>query len=133
MTLITAEQLTQCEASIASATPGPWTVEREGGPGVLVCDDVGDSVCRVSGNEADADFMATARTAMPMLLARIRELEEDHKAIEVIARDLTEALDGVLGTESDEPGFDEKWDRAEVSCRLAQQVFGMTKKEGTEA
>ena len=51
--------------------------------------------------------------------------------IVVIAKDLTEALDGLLGTESDEPGFEEKWDRAEMSCRLAQHVFGMTKKEGT--
>ncbi len=111
---ITPEDLARYEATIDAATPGPWTVEREGGPGVLVCDDVGDSVCRVSGNEADAEFMVVAREALPELVE-----------IAKLARDLTKALDGVLGTESDKPDFEEKWDLAEATCDRARELLGM--------
>lgn len=112
--MLTAEQLARCEAVLEAATPGPWTVEREGRPGVLVCDDVGDSVCRVSGNEADAEFMVVARSAMPELVE-----------IAKLARELTTALDGVLGTESDDPDFEAKWDLAEATCDRARELLGI--------
>lgn len=117
---ITDVALAMYEAAIAAATPGPWTVEREGGPGVLVCDDVGDSVCRVSGNEDDAAFMVLAREAVPALVAQVRRLD-------ALAHDLTTALDGVLGTESDDPGFEERWDLAEATCDRAREALGMKK------
>jgi hypothetical protein len=151
------EDIAFLDATVAAATPAPWTVEREGGPGVLVCDDVGDSVCRVSGNEADAEFIVLARTALPVLLEAYRnplrsslelantfldglsrapmiQPEELARLIDagvaqlrVLAEELTTALDGVLGTESDEPRFEEKWDLAEATCDRAREVLGMKK------
>lgn len=110
---LTDAEVEQLAATAEAATPGPWTVEREGRPGVLVCDDVGDSVCRIAG-EADADLIVKVRNALPRLLELAR-----------LALDLTTALDGVLGTESDEPGFEAKWDLAEVTCDRARELLGM--------
>jgi hypothetical protein len=152
---LTSEDLATLDAAEAAATPGPWTIEREGGPGVLVCDDVGDSVCRVSGNVADAEFIVLARTALPVLLETYRTpspsslelaqtfldglsrapmikpaelarlIDAGTAQLRVLAQELTTALDGVLGTESDEPAFEEKWDAAEVACDRAREVLGM--------
>ncbi len=44
-----------------------------------------------------------------------------------LARELTVAIDGVLGTNSDEPGFEAKWDVAEVTCDRAREALGMKK------
>ncbi len=149
---LTPEDLARLEAVTNAATPGPWMVALRtygdsdiGTPPTWPTDvEAGEKPDEVSITDGthelfhDPDttaknsrFVVLARTAMPLLLARVRELEEDLASVNVIARDLTEALNDVLGTESDDPGFEEKWDRAEVSGRLAQQVFGMTKKEGT--
>lgn len=53
------------------------------------------------------------------------------EGFEILARDLTLALDGVLGTESDEPGFEEKWDLAEATYERAREALGMTKGTGS--
>lgn len=48
-------------------------------------------------------------------------------SFEVLARELTIALDGMLGTESDDPDFEEKWDLAEATCDRAREALGMKK------
>lgn len=117
---ITNEQLGLWESISGAATTGPWTKGRSfesviSPAGPDTADPRGDNaayggvlICESVFGAGDLAFIASARSAIPELLA-----------IAKLARELTEALDGVLGTNSDEPGFEEKWDRAEVVCDRA--------------
>ncbi len=97
--MLTAEQIADLERLAAAATPGPWTKGRSyesviapitpGAPdpredarhygGELVAESV-----FVPGNIA---FIATAREAVPALIARVRELEATLKPFAVAAAD----------------------------------------------
>jgi hypothetical protein len=72
-----------------AATPGPWTVKVEAGPPISAPSGVQDAWCQVSvemgdayagllmgeyeGEQADAEFIAAARTAVPALVAALAE------------------------------------------------------------
>ena len=100
---MTEEKLAKLEALCNAATPGPWfTVGFPWGDDTLIyagSDDphCGTFICDTRmpvededappRNQADADFIADARTFMPLLIARIRE---QRKQIE----HLTNALRG---------------------------------------
>jgi hypothetical protein len=72
---MTPEELAAIEARANSATPGPWMITNDGG--LIVKSDAG-FVCdfaRGTGTHAhDADFIATARTDVPLLLAEVKRL-----------------------------------------------------------
>jgi hypothetical protein len=81
--------LQELEALCATATPGPWMWETRsdsglshsllGGNGLAVIfgEHGGDACC---DEAADRDFMCAARTAIPELIARIKELDPNYHA-----------------------------------------------------
>lgn len=76
------DDLAACERADQAATPGPWhlyenTVQAGNwfGQGVRAnCDPFG-RVCK-DAKTADAAFIALSRSALPALVARVRELEK---------------------------------------------------------
>ena len=107
---MTPERLNELEALANAATPGPWKPsDDEDGDQVLWGPD-GDWLANIGNwarqnlgieppeyshteataiarqyvemiDKADADFMSAARTALPELIARVRELEAELKAL----------------------------------------------------
>ena len=78
---MTEDELVAIEARANTATPGPWTriINTCGGPviySVWVEDARGWSIC-VDVSEADAEFIAAARDAVPALIAEVRRLQEE--------------------------------------------------------
>ncbi len=69
---MSADELTELERLADRATPPPWTVEP--GPYFEVNDGEGRPV-RVSWLACNALFIAAARTALPALIRRVRDLE----------------------------------------------------------
>ena len=80
--------LDELERLAKAATPGPWewwtsnSFLRLSGPdgrdgGVLYACNIRNEYATVVVSEADLRFIAEARTALPALIARIRELEQD--------------------------------------------------------
>jgi hypothetical protein len=92
-----------------AATQGPWTLERVGDwhePGWMIDGIVrgpkGDNTLNVDGDKALGEFIAHARTDVPALVARVRELEEERDQIKVYldhARDI--ACDHCSGSRVD--------------------------------
>lgn len=79
--------LDELERLAKAATPGPWewwtsnSFLRLSGPdgrdgGVLYACNIRNEYATVVVSEADRRFIAEARTALPALIARIRELEQ---------------------------------------------------------
>ncbi|MCT9017121.1 hypothetical protein N6G05_26580 [Cupriavidus gilardii] len=80
--------LDELERLAKAATPGPWewwtsnSFLRLSGPdgrdgGVLYACNIRNEYATVVVSEADRRFIAEARTALPALIARIRELEQE--------------------------------------------------------
>jgi len=111
---VTPDDLAAIAALAAAATPGPWIsggfgpsdtwvriTQCEGWPGTPVCE-VGHNV---ANRNADAAFIAAARTAVPALLAHIATLTAERDAAVADARAartessaLFDALRGTLAT-----------------------------------
>lgn len=73
---MTEQQLAELEALANAATPGPWQPQDDIGYGrgietLAYNEDVG-----VLFGEADAAFIASARTAVPKLIAEVRRLRK---------------------------------------------------------
>ncbi|QAU07226.1 hypothetical protein HOV03_gp87 [Gordonia phage Asapag] len=69
------------EARAEAATPGPWHASKGGGsmgrdyPGNITSDETGQIIFTQTGNSANTRFIAGARTDVPALIARVREIE----------------------------------------------------------
>lgn len=77
-TPLTEEQLAELEALADAATPGPWGVYHDIDDWYDVWADIaikGDTRVSGPGIYADASFIATARTAIPQLIAEVRRLK----------------------------------------------------------
>lgn len=70
---MTKEELDACEARANAATPGPW----EAGAKITKRVYIASSLHRIADtlSTADATFIAAARTDVPTLVARVRDLE----------------------------------------------------------
>ena len=88
------QQLAVIEARATSATPGPWASERgyeQADPGAYVCSRAPDVAANIivcddtAPRVADADFIAAARSDVPMLAALVRDLAT--ASAETYARD----------------------------------------------
>lgn len=89
--------LDELERLAKAATPGPWEwwtsnsflrltgADRRDG-GVLYACNIRNEYATVVVSEADRRFIAEARTALPALIARIRELERRADARQVLER-----------------------------------------------
>ena len=92
--MITPEQLTEIDALTEAAEPGPWKHIKDFSSSLMCyvcasdvpskCGPEGYPVCMVTGTDASAEFIAAARTNVPLLTAEIRRLQES----------ITVALDG---------------------------------------
>lgn len=97
--------LDELERLCNAATPGPWTHDDEGS---LVAPDgqvIGwsDGDRRHAGSQlANARFVEAARTALPILIATVRELQGMLVTAEALADKAVHALKGIL----------EPWERA---------------------
>lgn len=79
--MITQEQLEQWKALAAAATPGPWSVGPWGN-GVKAGNEYVAN-CGADNYRADADFIATARAAVPAL---VLELEAANRRVAELER-----------------------------------------------
>lgn len=92
--MLTNDQLGEWEAIASKATPGPWNTSTCGGCGAIELNDAnsfsllsphyiydGDYEGSVN-KETDADFIAMARTALPLLIAEVRRLQVDLAAMD---------------------------------------------------
>lgn len=77
----------QMREACDKATPGPWSQILDGNDRWFIEADSDEEVARRL-NEADADFIAIAREAVPLALARIEELEAELTRIKDETRDL---------------------------------------------
>ncbi|MCT9017129.1 hypothetical protein N6G05_26620 [Cupriavidus gilardii] len=95
-----------------AATPGPWewwtsnsflrlsgSDGRDGG--VLYACNIRNEYATVVVSEADRRFIAEARTALPALIARIRELEQENAALRTIAERYRFLRDEHIGDDPD--------------------------------
>lgn len=71
--MITDERIAELRAVCADATPGPWLLEDNGTLGGLLVRPPAGRPHRHDHGE-DAEFVATARTALPELLAEIERM-----------------------------------------------------------
>ncbi len=67
---MTPEQLTELDRLYQESTQGPWEQAAS-----RVTDKLGDTLCRCETME-DATFIASAHTAVPLLIERVRTLEK---------------------------------------------------------
>lgn len=99
---MTALNLDAIEARVAAATVGPWTWAHDG-PFDGWLDDATDNpmaVCADCGVRAqvepsDAEFIAHARTDVPALVSRVRELERRNTQLGIERARTADALDRV--------------------------------------
>lgn len=81
---MTGADVEHTKALEAAATPGPWDVLRDG-PSIedsavdysIWCEAIGDRLTSEVG-EADAEFIAHARTAVPALVAAVERVQALH-------------------------------------------------------
>lgn len=68
--------LDELERLCNAATPGPWTADVAA---MAVFAPTSESVCEFDGEarDDDANFIATARHALPKLIAKVRELQAE--------------------------------------------------------
>lgn len=82
---MTPERLAELRAIAAAATPGPWTTSSawsvRSGRDELV------AATSYYNHEADAEFIAAARTAIPALLAEIERLVSERGALRAALRE----------------------------------------------
>lgn len=101
------ERLKEIEARAAAATPGPWEVNNA--HGMCVIGDGGEEFvadmegAMWQGKHEDASFIAAARTDIPDLVARVRELEAEVaglrtriERLEDVADKANDAIGGLL-------------------------------------
>src|SRR5690606_34086770 len=89
--------LAELERLDAEATPGPWQViDYDGinvvGPRGIIVDDKGF---------ADCALIAAARTAVPALIKRVRELERDNAGMRARLSEIATEREPALFTEMD--------------------------------
>jgi hypothetical protein len=89
--------LDRIKALANSATPGPWVLgglDQDGNRyiGNVIDDGVLDGVVATSG-DCDAEFIANARSLVPALIARIRDLEAENTRIQ--ARQVADVADRI--------------------------------------
>ncbi len=80
MTTLTPEYLTELERLCEAATEGVWEVSDCVGVFDILTYEIGDSALAeikksFPNAEGNAHFIAASRTALPLLIARVRELE----------------------------------------------------------
>jgi hypothetical protein len=68
------KQLTEIEARVSAATPGPWTTYDD-------------------DSEADAEFIAHAREDIPALLAEVKQLREQVRVVRLVGEDYNAAIE----------------------------------------
>jgi len=100
--MITAEQLKEWRALADAATPGPWEAYTKRPEDLCVFGADGDSVCgkiysnlgidanRIITAKDNADFIATAREAVPRLEQEVRRLRAQLAAIRATAAPIIE-------------------------------------------
>lgn len=74
--VMTEAQLAEIEARANAATPGPWTADNEYDEPAVVGPDNRDLALFVE-TDADAAFLANARTDVPALVAEVRRLRAE--------------------------------------------------------
>lgn len=87
----------QVREAEAKATPGPWGVDRDGDEGFALYDSDGEYILSDRddyNDENNAEFCALSRTALPLALTRIEELEAALTPLAAIA----DAFDVKRGT-----------------------------------
>lgn len=102
-TRLSAEQIEAIRERAATATPGPWTtIDPPWGDGSAVCTGTGDPhgqrlICDTNEREwqgdasnvvEDAEFIARARTDIPLLLAELDATRRERDTLAAIAADL---------------------------------------------
>lgn len=76
---LTDEQLNEYEALHAAATPGPWHLtDADTIVAPLTADTIAD-VWEPTGTSRNGEFIETARTAVPALLAEVRRLQQQRR------------------------------------------------------
>ncbi len=98
------------------ATPGPWAADQATPEGRLFT--VNDRLaCSVCGNayKDDAEFIATARQAMPALIALVEAYREHH----LLAPDCICADED--RRELAIKAYDDAWERAEQACAKIEE------------
>lgn len=96
-----AEQLAEIEARANRATPGPW--QRDGcNGGEFYCvlaknpGHLSDLLCTMRGRSsevADSDFIAHARTDIPLLIAALRERESEIESLRAECESLNRQIE----------------------------------------
>ena len=127
------EILARIRAQADAATEGPWTAEYSGEQGNCVLPPEYQStreavaVTRLLSAQADAEFIAAARTTVPALLDALEKVLERHAPmpIYVLAEDC-EAPDDHQHGETPDGGDDLCWDEptGEVHCRECFDRWG---------
>ena len=97
--------LAAIEQRVNVATPGPWEqawhAQRK--PICLITNGTkfgiyGNAPCDYQhDDDANGEFIAAARSDIPALIARVRELEAEHKALQAVA-EAAEDAEEALGT-----------------------------------
>ena len=95
---MTPADLDEIERRASAATEGPWTgreVKHRDPDGRVIGVELGaahdDHAAIFGANpEADAEFIAAARTDVPRLVAEVRRLQAENENLRVIARHLDE-------------------------------------------
>jgi hypothetical protein len=79
---VTSEELKQLEELASKATKGPWTLDDPEDDGQIEVFSHAhlSLVANLVLGKRDAEFIAAARTAVPKLIERVRELETKHIA-----------------------------------------------------
>lgn len=96
---MTAPDLNELEALLAKATPGPWEVQNDGWSirveqsdtekerGWRVATTYASGPHRAQQQIADAELIVAAVNALPALIARVRELEQERDAAALAMRE----------------------------------------------
>jgi hypothetical protein len=95
---MTPEDLAAVEARANAATPGPWMITHDGG--LIVKSDAGficDFACGTGTHAHDANFIATARTDVPLLLAEVKRLQIVLRDQAVWLREQCDAMELLAG------------------------------------
>lgn len=88
---MTEQELADLDALAAAATPGPW----EQIDSRAYSSGTGLQVCLCNETDADAAFIAAARTAVPALVAEVRRLQRYEQVVQkMLYGRQREALEG---------------------------------------
>lgn len=105
MTTLTPEDRDALRALASGATPGPWEAEYSGEQGNCVLPPDARStreavaVTRLYHQQADAEFIAASRQAMPALLDMLDQAEARIKAVRDVHRHITVETRGAIEPE----------------------------------